>query len=322
MADKPKSELAQRVAQNAAAQKAGEGKTMDEYLRDYESEFAAALPAKMADVMSGDRFLRLALNELRWEPALRACDPFSVIGAMMTCAQLGLEPSGPLNHVSMVPFNRNLGGKGQPDHWIKAVQLIVQYHGYRHLAERVGIHIQPELVYEGEDFRMWRDDKGQHVSHHYSPFGRESKPLIGAYAQALMPDGRQITRAVDIAEIEKARLASKSGRENKGPWKDWYEQMARKTAIRRLWTELPKNPEMVLVERVDDRVMIDVPHESVMENPAMLDQVSEAAVIEGTELPPEDGPPEPPAEPSPPTEPNPPTEPKEYGPDDPDRPFE
>jgi recombination protein RecT len=315
-----KSELAQRVATNAAAQKTGEGKTMDEYLRDYESEFAKALPARIAEEMGGDRFLRLALNELRWEPALRQCDPYSVIGAMMTCAQLGLEPSGPLNHVSMVPFNRNVGTKEQP-HWIKSVQLIVQYHGYRHLAERAGIHIQPELVYEGEDFRMWRDDKGQHVSHHYSPFGREGRELVGAYAQALMPDGHQITRAVGMAEILKAKAASKSGRDDKGPWFEWFEQMARKTAIRRLWTELPKNPEMVLVERVDNRAILDVPKEPILDNPAMLDQVSEVVdvvEVQTDELPIEDGPPDPieeraniQAEKA-----------KPYTPDDPERPFE
>jgi hypothetical protein len=39
-----------------------------------------------------------------------------------------------------------------------------------------------------------------------------------------------------VAEVEKVRKVSKTG--DRGPWKDWYSEMARKTAARRLFKQL------------------------------------------------------------------------------------
>ena len=40
-----------------------------------------------------------------------------------------------------------------------------------------------------------------------------------------------------------------------GPWKDHYEEMARKTVVRRLAKYLPKSSEMHTTERVDGNVV-------------------------------------------------------------------
>lgn len=51
-------------------------------------QLARALPAHM----NADRMTRLALTQFSTTPALQQCDPKSIAGAIMTAAQLGLEP--------------------------------------------------------------------------------------------------------------------------------------------------------------------------------------------------------------------------------------
>ena len=51
-------------------------------------QLARALPAHM----NADRMSRLALTQFSTTPALQKCDPSSIAGAIMTAAQLGLEP--------------------------------------------------------------------------------------------------------------------------------------------------------------------------------------------------------------------------------------
>lgn len=51
-------------------------------------QLARALPAHM----NADRMARLALTAFSTTPALQQCDPKSIAGAIMTAAQLGLEP--------------------------------------------------------------------------------------------------------------------------------------------------------------------------------------------------------------------------------------
>ena len=46
------------------------------------------------------------------------------------------------------------------------------------------------------------------------------------------------------ADIEYAKSVSKTGNKGWGPWKDRYEEMARKTAVRRLAKYLPLSPEL------------------------------------------------------------------------------
>jgi recombination protein RecT len=51
-------------------------------------QLARALPSHM----NADRMTRLALTQFSTTPALQQCDPKSIAGAIMTAAQLGLEP--------------------------------------------------------------------------------------------------------------------------------------------------------------------------------------------------------------------------------------
>lgn len=273
-------ELAEQV--EARTQQQATGRTMDEWLEHYSADFAAALPAHV----DSDRFLRLALNELRWKPELRDCDLFSVIGAVMTCAQLGLEPSGPLNHVYMTPRNVNIAPKGQPKAWVKKVQLTVGYQGYIELAGRTGAvkNIAARAVYEGDqfDFEYGLEDRIVHKP----TLGPDRGDIVAAYAVARMVNGDYIPEVIDLDTIHRARDASDAYRRGYGPWIDHFEAMVRKTAVRRLWTWLPKTEAGAAAYAWDGHVIDAVPAgRDVLEVPKVpvLDVVTEVGHSEEPE---------------------------------------
>lgn len=279
-------ELAERVEQTAAARSSGEQKTMDQWLQTYAADFEAALP----QYVDPERFMRLTLNTLRWEPELRNCDPFSVIGAMMQCAQLGLEPSGPLDHVYMSPRNVNVGTKQKPQ-WIKRVQLTIGYQGYIELAQRTGAvkKIIGDVVRERDDYELWLEDGEQRIHHRRPKLGVDRGDVIGAYAVASMVDGGVIARDVDMEAIERARSSSDAGKQGKGPWETDFDAMAIKTAVRRLWKWLPKTEEAAAGYVLDGKVVAGLPELPIAEAlPPQLD--AGALEEEGAEPEPEEDP--------------------------------
>jgi len=57
-----------------------------------------------------------------------------------------------------------------------------------------------------------------------------------------------------MGDIEKARKTSKSG--NFGPWKDHFEEMSKKTAIRRLFKYLPVGTELNRAIAIDEHAAV------------------------------------------------------------------
>lgn len=79
-------------------------KTMRDYIKSMEGEIAKALPS----VITPERFTRIVTTALSSNPELGNCSPQSFLGAMMTAAQLGLEPNTPLGQAYLLPY-RNKG---------------------------------------------------------------------------------------------------------------------------------------------------------------------------------------------------------------------
>ena len=90
----------QRRTQETAAARATEGPTMQQYIKQMQGEIKKALPA----VMTPERFSRIVLSALSTNPKLAETTPQSFLGAMMTAAQLGVEPNTPLGQAYLIPF--------------------------------------------------------------------------------------------------------------------------------------------------------------------------------------------------------------------------
>jgi recombination protein RecT len=60
------------------------------------------------------------------------------------------------------------------------------------------------------------------------------------------------------SEVNKYKMRSDLGKLNKGPWATDYDQMAKKTCIRRLEPYLPKSTELAVAFAADERTVTQV----------------------------------------------------------------
>lgn len=94
------------------------------------------------------------------------------------------------------------------------------------------VNIESALVYENEEFEV---EQNKVVVHKQNPFAnaKERGALIGAYSVFTLDNGVKEYYFASIDEIEKVRECSKSANSKYSPWNNWYEEMVRKTVIRK-----------------------------------------------------------------------------------------
>jgi recombination protein RecT len=165
------------------------------------------------------------------------CDPISFIGSIMFCAQLGLEPGGPLGHVYLVPYG-------------KSVTPILGYKGMIELARRSGqiVSISAHEVYEKDhfDFEYGLDEKLCHKPNMKGDRGA----FIGAYAIAHIVGGGHQIEVMSKKDIDNIKNRSKAN--NGGPWVTDYPEMSKKTVIRKLFKYLPVSVEIQRAVATDE----------------------------------------------------------------------
>lgn len=83
-----KTELAKKAG-NIGQVKLNKNMAITNMIKALEPEIARALPS----VITPERFTRMALNALNNTPKLAECTQMSFLGALMSAAQLGLEPN-------------------------------------------------------------------------------------------------------------------------------------------------------------------------------------------------------------------------------------
>ena len=103
------------IQQSAAAKPAKTEPTLVTMIKARQADIAKALPANITP----ERFTRVVLNAVNTTKDLMNCDPMSFLGAMMSSAQLGLEPNTPLGQAYLIPYKGKatfqLGYKGLLD---------------------------------------------------------------------------------------------------------------------------------------------------------------------------------------------------------------
>ena len=92
-----KNDIMQKATTNRSVAKKKNNSIYDLISSDkMKSQFAMALP-KHIDT---ERFVRIALTCIRQNPKLAECSRESLLGALMTSSQLGLEPGGVLDRLT------------------------------------------------------------------------------------------------------------------------------------------------------------------------------------------------------------------------------
>lgn len=215
-----------------------------------QSQIKAALPRHM----TAERMARIATTEMRKVPKLGQCDPMSFLGAVIQCAQLGLEPGNALGHAYILPFDKREKVGGQWKTVRTEAQVIIGYRGMIDLARRSGqiVSIDARAVYEGDKFEcvLGLDAKVEHQPDWQNPNRADASKLRFVYAVAKLKDGGVQFDVMSRAEVEGIRARSKSA--DNGPWVTDFAAMAVKTVVRRLFKFLPVSIEMQTAVGLDE----------------------------------------------------------------------
>ena len=239
-----KSQVAPAAAQTAVVQAAKNPTTLLGMIRqpNFQKQMALAMPKSMTP----DRLTRIVMTECRKTPALLKCAPESFYGVVLQCAALGLEPGSALGHCYLLPFGNGKDKQGRPN-----AQLIIGYRGMIDLARRSGqiVSLQAYCVHEQDTFnyKLGLDPDIEHIPASVADRGK----VTHVYAVAKLKGGGVQFEVMSRAEIEKARTSSKAG--NSGPWSSHWEEMAKKTVIRRLFKYLPVSIEAVRAVEIDEK---------------------------------------------------------------------
>ena len=250
--------LIQKQGGQMSAAKA-EKKTMQAYIKAMEPAIKKALPS----VITPERFTRMVLSALSSTPKLAKCSPQSFLAAMMTAAQLGVEPNTALGQAYLLPYRNH----GQME-----CQFQLGYKGLIDLAYRSGevSVIQAHTVYENDvfEYELGMDPKLRHV-----PAKADRGEAVAYYAMFKTKDGGYGFEVMSVDDVQRhAQRYSKSYGSGSSPWRSNFDEMAKKTVLKRALKYAPLKSDFVRGVAQDETIkaelsdeMYAVPDETVFD---------------------------------------------------------
>lgn len=276
--------MGRELAERAAAQRNGangnaKNGEQDERVTTLAGQLQRMAPEYQAAMPKGreaTQLIRDAMTCLRTIKDLDKCEPTSVLGALMTCAQLDLRPGvAGLGHAWPLPF---WDGKTQG---LKA-QLVIGYKGYIELGYRSGklAGIASRIVYENEldDFEFIYREDGDILTHKPSYRGLRGEIVCFYSTARIIGGGYNLTEPVSREEMEAHREKYAPRDRNKkmtGPWVNHFPAMGKKTMILRNFANLPKSAEMYIAMEADNGIRVNLAPE------ANAAEVTEHRIVRG-----------------------------------------
>lgn len=232
--------MASSKVKNALASKANgnnipekqEPKTIKDWIKAMEPAIKKALPA----VITPERFTRMALTAISVNPKLAECTPKSFMGSLMNAAQLGLEPNTPLGQAYLIPF-KNKG--------ILEVQFQIGYKGLIDLAYRSGefANIYAKEVYKNDEFEY---EFGLEPKLIHKPATTDRGEVITYYAVFKLTNGGFGFDVMSKEDITfHAKKYSQSFNSKYSPWTNNFDEMAKKTVLKKVLKYAPIKVEFV-----------------------------------------------------------------------------
>ena len=201
--------------------------TLQDYVQRMSGQIKLALPANLTP----DRFQRIVLTAISSNPKLQECSPTSFLGAMMTAAQLGVEPNTPLMQGFLIPRNSRNG-----------VECTFQlgYKGMIDLAYRSGniSTIGAYVVYKNDEFHV-QFGLSPDITH--VPCMADRGDPIAFYAYYKTKDGGF---GFEVMSVEEVRAHSRKFSDSvkrgwTSPWDTNFEEMAKKTVLKKVLKYAP-----------------------------------------------------------------------------------
>jgi recombination protein RecT len=220
------------------------GKKLELQLKSYEDNMFSLLRAHNIGV---DQFMNIVVNSCKKTPTLFECDRGTLLGAVLSAAELGLLPNTPMGFSYIIPYNRKVKVGNTWESRLEA-QFQIGYQGWLEIMYRNPriSDIQCGVVYEGDHFKFTKGTSGVFEHEAVSP-GKRGEP-IGAYALAFLKEvDKPKVLFLYREEIESYQKISKAGNSDSSPWKDTEKDprkwMWMKTCIKQLAKEVPKTRE-------------------------------------------------------------------------------
>lgn len=251
-----------------------------------EREAIRVLPSHIG----ADKFVRVVTTALHSNTDLANADRASLFQAAMKCALDGLMPDG--KEAAFVVFKTKDRMTGR---YVQKVQYLPMIGGILKKVRQSGElgSLVCNVVCEGDDFRHWVDDAGEHITHETN-IEAEGRKVKAAYAIVTTKDGGKYHEVMTLAQIQEVRSTSRA--KDDGPWVSWFGEMARKTVLRRLSKRLPmstdlqrtiqRDDEMYTVKSRTERSGVDAARNVLGMLPDPVDAPSGGQVIDQDEPPP------------------------------------
>jgi recombination protein RecT len=206
----------------------------------------------LGDSERAKRFVAAISSAVANNPALQACEANTIITGALLGESLNLSPSPQLGQYYLVPF-KNKGKNGQPDTF--NAQFVLGYKGYIQLALRSGQYRKLNVVELKEGELKHYDPLNENIEYEliqdYEQ--REAAPTTGYYAMFEYLNGFRKILYMSKAEMlsyadkhspafnktlyeKKLRgeLTEIEMRKTSSPWYANFDDMAKKTMLRRL----------------------------------------------------------------------------------------
>lgn len=233
------------AARTAAKQEQGGKATMQQYIKQMQSDIRKALPS----VITPERFTRIVLSALSTNPKLAETTPQSFLGAMMTAAQLGVEPNTPLGQAYLIPFWNSKARALE-------CQFQLGYKGLIDLAYRSGEVnvIQAQVVCENDEFTysFGLDPQLKHV-----PATHDRGAPVYVYAVFRTKDDGYGFEVMSMDDV-RAHAQKYSKAYSSGPWQTNFEEMAKKTVLKRVLKYAPLKSDFVRGVAQDETIKTEI----------------------------------------------------------------
>lgn len=179
--------------------------------------------------MTPERLMRIVLTASQRNPKLAQCTPESVIGAVVNCATLGLEPNL-IGHAYLIPYKNSKTG-------VTECQFQIGYKGMLDLIQRSGNvqSITAHVVYENDEFEY---EYGLNEILRHKPARSNRGEAIFYYAVYKMRNGGYGFEVLSKEDVEDHRDKFSKAKTH-GPWVDNFDAMALKTVVKQMVKWMP-----------------------------------------------------------------------------------
>lgn len=195
------------------------------------SLFTQALSDNSITWQKEQQFAIQAFQKNDYLAKVAMANPSSAQNAIINVAAIGITLNPAAKLAYLVPRD---GG----------VHLDISYMGLLHLAQVSGAIQwgQCKLVHASDTYESNGLDKAP--THRYNAFG-DRGTVVGGYCTVKTAQGDYLTEEMSLAEIKQVEASSKA---KNGPWQKWWDEMARKTIVKRASKYWPR------CERLDNAI--------------------------------------------------------------------